>query len=202
MTRCTCRAAGCTRRPRWASTSIHLTVGVAPFTRYDIVHRALTSLASDAELRESLPLGLDLTDADEVAAQVRKALPVILAALGEAEVLGPAVAEAIGSRFAELTRPVAVRPLATVEAIASLTPDTAVRWRRGLLGSLCIDADGVELRLADRTIRFPAQCGAALARLQQGDAVTAGALPGLDPDDGLVVLRRLLREAVVCVEKA
>ena len=162
----------------------------------------LTSLASDAELRESLPLGLDLTDADEVAAQVRKALPVILAALGEAEVLGPAVAEAIGSRFAELTRPVAVRPLATVEAIASLTPDTVVRWRRGLLGSLCVDADGVDLRLPDKTIRFPAGCGAALEGLQQGDAVTAGALPGLDPDDGLVVLRRLLREAVVCVEKA
>ena len=183
-------------------TSIHLTVGVAPFTRYDIVHRVLTALASDAELRESLPLGLDLTDTDEVASQVRKTLPVILRALGEAEALAPAVAESIGSRFAELTRPVAVRPLATVDAIAALTPDTAVRWRRGLIGALRLDADRVELRLPDKTIRFPAQCGPALEAVRGGRVVTAASLPGLDAADGLVVLRRLLREAVLCVDDA
>ncbi|HEY5857126.1 MAG TPA: cupin domain-containing protein [Aldersonia sp.] len=181
-------------------TAIHLTVGVAPFTRYDIVHRVLTSLASTAELRESLPLGLDLTDADEVAAQVRKTLPMIRGVLGESEVLAPAVAESIGSRFAELTRPEAVRPLATVDAIASLTPDTVVRWRRGLLGSVQVDGDSVELRLPDKHIRFPAECGPALEAIRQGGAVTARSLPSLDVEDGLVVLRRLLREAVVCVD--
>ncbi|MBD0323576.1 MAG: cupin-like domain-containing protein, partial [Aldersonia sp.] len=90
-------------------TSIHLTVGVAPFTRYDITHRLLTQLAQQPELRASLPLGLGLTDLDAVTAEVRKTLPTILAALHDGtDATADAVAASIGNRFAELTRPAPV----------------------------------------------------------------------------------------------
>ncbi|MCX5043587.1 cupin domain-containing protein [Aldersonia sp. NBC_00410] len=179
------------------TTSIHLTVGVGPFTRYDIVHRVLSALAEQPELRGSLPLGLDLADRDAVSAEVRKTLPAILAALrslpGDA-----AIADSIGNRFAELTRPAAVRPLATVESIGNLTDTATVHWRRGLLGSL--ESNGgahVDLRLPGKTITFPVACLPALESIATRRPVTAATLPGLSSADGLVLLRRLLREAVV-----
>ncbi|NED62503.1 cupin, partial [Streptomyces sp. SID10244] len=55
----------------------------------------------------------------------------------------------------------------------------------------------VELRLHGRTISFPGYCAEALDTVARGWPVHAGALPGLDTADGLVLIRRLLREAVV-----
>ena len=55
----------------------------------------------------------------------------------------------------------------------------------------------VVLRLPTKSVTFPAVCAPALRAVLEGDPVSAGTLPGLDADDGLVVLRRLLREGVV-----
>ena len=55
----------------------------------------------------------------------------------------------------------------------------------------------VILRLPDRTMSFPESCADALAALQRGGVVDATGLPGLDTADGEVLIRRLLREAVV-----
>jgi hypothetical protein len=60
------------------------------------------------------------------------------------------------------------------------------------------NSDGrVVLRLPDRTITFPESCAEALHALHRGEVVRAAALPGLDPADGAVLIRRLLKEAVV-----
>jgi hypothetical protein len=96
-----------------------------------------------------------------------------------------------------MTRPEPVRPVATVEALADLDPALPLRWRDGLAGDVAADGDRIALRLRDRTIRFPAQCGTALESLRAGLIVPAGALPGLDQPDSLTVSRRLLREAVL-----
>ena len=43
--------------------SIHLTVGVHPLTAYDLARELIAAAAADRELRRSLPLGVDVTDA-------------------------------------------------------------------------------------------------------------------------------------------
>ena len=53
------------------------------------------------------------------------------------------------------------------------------------------------LHLADRTITMPDTCGAAVAPALSGEPVRVGAFPGLDDADGVVLARRLLREAIV-----
>ena len=53
------------------------------------------------------------------------------------------------------------------------------------------------MALPTKSISFPAVCEPALRAVLDGSPVTAGSLPGLDAEDGLVVLRRLLREAVL-----
>ena len=181
-------------------TSIHLTVGVAAITTYDVVRAIVDELAGMEQLRGSLPMGVDLTSTDEVAAIAQKTVAILSDALRDAP---SAVAEGAGGRvsrtFAERTRPVAVRPLATVVAAENLDGATVVQWRHALTGRLVPRGDGVRLRLRDRNIDFPASCAQALEALRGGTPIAAGALPGLDADDGVVLARRLLREAVVVV---
>jgi hypothetical protein len=99
-------------------------------------------------------------------------------------------------RHAERTRPVSVRPLATLEASES-ADTTSVQWRRGLVATIDSSDGRVVLRLPDKVMTFPMSCAEAVAALHRGLAADAGALPGLDRVDATVLIRRLLREAVV-----
>jgi len=53
------------------------------------------------------------------------------------------------------------------------------------------------LRLPDKVMTFPIACADAVAALHQGTTADAETLPGLDRADATVLIRRLLREAVV-----
>jgi hypothetical protein len=55
----------------------------------------------------------------------------------------------------------------------------------------------VVLRLAGRTLRFPAFCAPALLLVLGGDVYRVGDLPLDDDPDRLVLARRLLKEALV-----
>lgn len=185
-------------------TSIHLTVGVAPFTGHDVVRAALEALASEEELRASLPLGLALTDTAQTQEHTREVLAAIARLVAEKQEQLSSIAGAeLARQYQDLTRPVAVRPLATLGALAALDAETPLCWREGLIGSVHCDGpetskpDTVRLTLPTKTLTFPAICAPALRAVLDGAPVTAGALPGLDTADGLVLLRRLLREAVL-----
>ena len=53
------------------------------------------------------------------------------------------------------------------------------------------------LRLPDKVLTLPVSCADAVAALRRGHVADAAGLPGLDHADGTVLIRRLLREAVV-----
>ncbi|MGC4959842.1 cupin domain-containing protein [Gordonia sp. DT101] len=179
-------------------TSIHLTIGVSATTVVDLVRAVVDELGQIEEFRSSLPMGIDLTDRDETEAMTAKAMAALVAVLRDRSAdLGAATATRLRARFAEQTRPVSVRPLRTIGIIADLDAATRVCWRHGLVGSVSRAGERVELRLRGRTISFPGYCADALYMVARGDVVHAGALPGLDTADGIVLIRRLLREAVL-----
>ena len=180
-------------------TSIHLTVGVAPFTGHDVATAMIEALASEEELRASLPLGLAPVDAASTAEHTREVLDVLARLIAEKQdQLSDLAGDALATQYLDLTRPAPVRPLATLNAVAALGPETRVQWRDGLHGSVRADIAGrVALTLPTKTLSFPAVCAPALRAVLDGTPVTAGELPGLDAADGLVVVRRLLREAVL-----
>lgn len=179
------------------TVSVHLTVGVSATTRLDVVRALVDRLAGHEQFREPLPMGVDPTNRDEMLATATKIIAELTETLrDDASDLSDGVATRLAQQYAERTRPVAVRPLASLAA-AGRADTVAVRWRPGLVATLERGEGRVRLRLPDRTIDFPDACADALAALHRGTVVQAETMPALDRADAAVVIRRLLREAVV-----
>ena len=177
------------------STSIHLTIGVSPVTGVDVARAVVDQLAADGAFRRSLEMGADPADADETIATVTKVMAEMVTALrDDAALLSVGAAAQLTRRHVDRTRPDAVRPLASLSADPATT---AVRWRHGLIGTVDQRDERIVLRLPDRTITFPHSCGEAVSALHRGLVADAATLPGLDRADATVLIRRLLREAVV-----
>jgi len=179
------------------TTSIHLTIGVAALTGFEVARAVIDQLATVEAFRASLPMGGDPTDQDEIIATVTKVIGEMISTLRDAaSMLSGGAATQLTRRHAERTRPVAVRPLASLEAAGSA--ETAkIQWRHGLVATVDCSGERVVLRLPGRVMTFPASCADAVAALHRGLTTDAGSLPGLDRADAAVLIRRLLREAVV-----
>lgn len=179
------------------TTSIHLTIGVSPLTGLDVARTVINELATRETFRQSLPMGGDPSDRDEIIATVTKVTAEVVDSLrDEASILSDGAAETLVRRHADQTRPVAVRPLASLRAGENAAL-ARVQWRHGLIATIDHSGERVVLGLPDRKMTFPMSCADAVAALCRGDVADAGTLPGLDHADGTVLIRRLLREAVV-----
>ncbi|MGW0455694.1 cupin domain-containing protein [Gordonia sputi] len=182
-------------------TSIHLTVGVSAVTAFDLVRAVVDQLGTVESLRTALPMGTDFTDPDESAALAAKTIAAVVDVLqANTTDLAESTAARLSKIHAERTRPVAVRPLATLDAVNSLSEHTTVSRRHGLVVEVRRALQRTEIHLPDRTISFPDYCTEALEAAISGATVTAGELPGIDTADGLVLIRRLLREGVVVLD--
>ncbi|HEX8631546.1 MAG TPA: cupin domain-containing protein [Catenuloplanes sp.] len=177
--------------------SLHLTVGVRALTRYALVEELLALAADDQRLRATLPFGVDVAAADQIAAELAGTVDALRDWLTRVD--PAAVADRLRRRAWAGARPAPIRPLAQAAAIDQLGVDSRITVRDGLRWELVGPGPGqVLLRLFDREITFPAVCGPALRAVLTGAAHRVGDLPGLDDDeDRLVLTRRLLREAVV-----
>ncbi len=181
-------------------TSIHLTIGVGAVTVRDVVAAIVAELDDCAEFRQSLPLGIDLTDRDQTVPIATKAMAAVVERLRDhAADVGEGAAARLARRHTARTRPVPVRPLATLEAIGVVNAATRLRLRHGLVPTLRRVADRAELLTGERSISTPGYCLEALRTIRSGEIVSAAELPGLDAADGTVLLRRLLAEGVVVV---
>nr|WP_296775538.1 cupin domain-containing protein [Rhodococcus sp. (in: high G+C Gram-positive bacteria)] len=181
-------------------TTIHLTLGVASFSRYDVAQLVLGTLQEDAALREPLPAGIDPADPDAALHHVDRVVDDLAAALDRLR-LDPAararIAEKLGRRFADVTRPAPVNPLRTVSFMNSLDENSCVRWRQGLIARTRSDERRIHLELKDKTISFPIEASASIIQLQTRKPCRLEDLAGLDAASAVVVARRLLREGVL-----
>jgi len=187
--------------------SIHLTIGVAAYTRHDIVREAIARAADDAALRESLPLGFDPADTDALRPIVEATVTDLIAALGgSGERITDSVSDALTARRRTDSPAGPVRPLGTIEAANALDSQTAssisVTLRSGLTPSLSPghdvdDDDPVRIHLPAKTVTLPGAARSAVERILTGAPVLVSDLPGLDVESAVVVARRLLREGVV-----
>jgi hypothetical protein len=176
----------------------HLTVGVHPVTRHDVLEALLDIASDDARLRASLPLGVDVGDPAAVAADVAATVAALTERLRT--VTAAEVADRLSGSLVGSNRPGPIAPLAQAAAYAELGPDSVLRARPFQRYVVDLSNDGVVLRLGDRTLRLPAATDKAVRALVGGAVLRVADLPGLDPEDALVLARRLVRESVVVVD--
>ncbi|WP_431218279.1 cupin domain-containing protein [Leifsonia xyli] len=181
--------------------SVHLTIGVAAYTRHDVVREAVARAADIAELRASLPLGFDPSDPSAVAPVVEETVDALIAALADPSARS-AVADAVADRLRRRRRsdspPAPVRPLAAAAAAESMTAETVVVARPGSRPDVTVEVETVTVRLPAKTVALPIAARDAVDRLLDGRPVTVSELP-LDERSAVVVARRLLREGLVVV---
>ena len=178
-------------------TSIHLTVGMAAYTRADVVDTLLGLVGDSPALRASLPFGIDVGDPEQLRPVVEETVAELVRVLTETPDPAVRAAGRLGARFGRDTRPAPVAPLATLDAITALSEHTTVRWRDSFGGRIEDAGDKVRLTARGTVLSLPAEAGPALRALRTGEPVAVGSLPGLDLASALVVVRRLLREGVV-----
>nr|WP_232534304.1 cupin domain-containing protein [Plantactinospora sp. KBS50] len=177
--------------------SLHLTVGIRALTRYALVEELLALAGEDRRLRATLPFGLDVADPEQVEPELTETVAALRDWLLHAD--PESVADRLRERSWPAGRPAPIRPMAQAAVAAAVAADSRVAVRRGLPWRLVPGAPGrIVLRLFDRTLDLPEGCADALRTVLSGTAVRVGDLPGLDGDaDRLVLVRRLLREAVL-----
>ena len=176
-------------------TSIHLTVGIHPITRYQLVREMLDLARENVDLRGSLPMGVDLTDPAMLEAHVTGTVQALHDYLDHVDIAE--LARRVGDRLAAQTRPAPIAPLAQLVAADELTDSTLLRARAALRVRIDEEGEQAVLVLTDRRLSFPRPTAEALKVILSGDPFTAVELPGLDADDRLLLARRLMREGVI-----
>ncbi|MFP3465749.1 cupin domain-containing protein [Leifsonia sp. SIMBA_070] len=181
--------------------SVHLTIGVAAYTRNDVVQEAVARAADTAALRASLPLGFDPSDRTAVEPVVEQTVEALIAALGDPatrSAIVDAVADSLRRRGRADSPPAPVRPLATLASADALGPQSRVVARPGLSADVTVEVETVTVRLPAKRVALPIAALGAVDRLLDGRPVAIAELP-LDERSAVVVARRLLREGVLVV---
>ena len=177
-------------------TTIHLTIGVHPLTRQHLVRQLLLATQDDPALRASLPVGTDLADPSVIAPLLADTIAALAQQL---DAVSPAtVAAALGTELGKQTRPEPLAPLANLDVAARLTVSTPLRMRAGLRARVTTVDGQPRISLPDKVISLPPGADSALKTILTSLATfTPAELPGLDPDEQLVLAGRLLREGVL-----
>jgi hypothetical protein len=176
---------------------MHLTIGIHSHTRHDLVRALLELAEEDPRLRRSLPLGVDIGDP----AQLSSDLAATVSALSEQIQAMPAsdVAPVMARRSRGSLRPAPIGPLAQAQALEQLDVGTLVELRRQQAVSVQSDGERVVLEHPGGSLTFDAAAHDALTVLLSGDPLRVGRLPGLDAEERVELVDRLMRAGVVVV---
>ena len=181
----------------------HLTVGVHPVTRHDLLSALVDLVADDVDLRAALPFGVDVADPADVQPDLDATVAALLARIRS--VTAADVSSALATARLGTRRPAPLGPLAQAEALRTLSPQTVLAVRPHLDHVLDTDegdAGAVSVALPGRRIDLEAPSAKAVRALLDGAQLRVEELPGLEPEDALTLARRLVREGVVVTDPA
>ena len=174
--------------------SSHLTVGIHVVTRQALVEALLAEAEDEAELRRSLPLGVDLSAPDALADDLSATIDALVARLRE--VSAEAVATRVGASLASASRPSPIGPLAQVGAAGQVDVHTRIRLRPGLRAQLDVADGSTVVRVPGGSLEIDDGVAGSVAVLLQGGTRTVGSLPG-ETEPVIELVRRLLLRGIV-----
>lgn len=180
--------------------SCHLTIGVHPVTRHHLLESLLAIVATEPELRGSLPMGADLADPAVIAADVHATVAALVTRLNGVSVAQ--VAAHLAPQLATGNRPAPIAPLAQAAALAGLTPGSVLSVRPHLRHVLEHDGGEVVIHAVDRVLRLPMSDTRAVQALLDGGRLSVSELPGLDGAEARRLAQRLVREGIAVIDDA
>jgi len=176
--------------------SAHLTVGVHSVTRFAIVDALLAEAATDADLRVSLPLGIDLAHPNgALADEVRATIAALRSWLEHAETSAPA--DRLRREVWAQTRAAPIPPIRTAIALTALNDQSVIALRPYLDMHWRSSPDGVRVETATHILDLDVSAASTLAALQAGRSVRLDAITDLDPEATIDLARQLVRSGVV-----
>jgi hypothetical protein len=182
--------------------STHLTIGVHAWTRHhlaeSLLRRAGAALSGHDPVRESLPVGVDLTDPTGTAEDVELAREALLQVIRDLP--AEEVVRELRGRARAAQRPAPVAPLAQLAAADALALGDQVRLRPDLMVDLLPGRDGTVV-VSSRAGRFTLPSGSRpavelLLREGRGEVADLASAAGLDEPAGLDLARTLLRQGL------
>ncbi len=181
--------------------SIHVTVGILAYTWVDLWRHIFRTLPDYVRFREALPIGF-ARDPGAMAEEIGVQAKDLQGWVDEAAT--PEAAAAFAERFWRGRRAVLPGGLDQLERLREAGPTTRFRRRPGSVFRVSIREEETRVLLGSRVLRMPAHVEPALRFVADRDEpFTAPDLPGsLDEVSRLVLLRRLVREGALEVDRA
>jgi hypothetical protein len=178
----------------------HLTVGVHVTPWREVLGEAWERLAADPSLDEGVPVGWT-ADPDAFAEELRGRLRDAGAAL--AGIDPGAIAAARRDRFLSTRPPLLRGALVDRMALGAIRDGTELARRPGSVCALRPSADRLVVLLGDRRLEMPAWLEPAMRRIAGAERFAVGDLaPEIaDPQSRLVLVRRLVREGLLTIER-
>ncbi len=178
------------------ATSLHITAGVLRYTWAALLLELVSRAAlEEPAFRKALPVGFARQGFDRTAArEMLRELLLELQARADADVALDQFVE----RFIADCPPLLRGQMRQLEALGSLTVETVLGARPGVVHRLRCDDAKVVVEFHGRRITFPSHAGEALAFALAHPRYTLRELPGdLDEEGRLALGRRLIREGLV-----
>ena len=177
------------------AASAHLTVGILTHDTIDLL-REVTKLAEEQPaFRERLDVG-NARDAASLKAIVKARVEEVRGWLDEIDI--DELTERVARRVAATSQPITRGLLRQLERLNTIDEDTIVARRRGATCVLFPKDTVLKVLLADRELEVPLVAHAAMEEISRRERFSASDLHAfLDPESALVLVRRLVREALL-----
>jgi hypothetical protein len=182
------------------TSSLHLTIGIRPVTWASVIFDAVQAVIDqDSRMRESLPPGFVLDETLQRQSEAR--LSELVASVCEQVKPGVAIGEA-RSRALLARYPSLEGHLLDLESENRIDLDTKVRRRADIQWALSADDEYIYLHFHGKVVRMPAGVTADLRFIGEAGEFTAKALPGgFDPESRLLLVRNLLKEGFLTIDR-
>jgi ribosomal protein L16 Arg81 hydroxylase len=175
--------------------SLHITAGVLAYTWTDLLLEAVADMClNDPAFRKSLPPGFARQEFDR--SQGTATFRELLCRLSEKQNFA-SILDRFIDEFVSVCPPLLRGQVAQIPALESLSMESVVGARPGLVFYVRAEGEAVRLEYYGRTIKFPARAGESLRFALNHSKFAVRELPGLDNAGKLTLVRRLIREGLL-----
>ncbi len=179
------------------SESLHITVGIVPYTWTDLFAEAVQLCREEPRFRRALPVGF--AGRDEVGSDLREEFDTLLDAFRERANLEELL-DIVAERFVSTRVPLADGRLLEADRSDSVRLDTLVRRREGIIHRLTVDEEQATLLFNGKRVAFPRYVEPALRFVAGESEFQVHKVAGtLDPAGKITLVRRLIKEGFLTV---